>query len=205
MFITIEGIEGCGKTTQALLLVNYLKSLDYEVIHTREPGGTLIAEKIREIFLDPKVTEKITAKTELLLMFAAREQHLQNVILPALSTGKHVVCERFTDASFAYQSGGRGISPKYIDFLVEFIQLDLNPDLVLLLDMPVDLALQRIKIRGKLDRIEQEKLDFFTKIRAAYLQRTLMDQNRYQVIDASLEITQIQTIIMNKIQLLLKK
>lgn len=185
MFITVEGIEGSGKSTQANLLRKFLNILGIECIHTREPGGTLVAEKIRKIFLEHNNLETIKSETELLLMFAARSQHWHNVILPALDSGKYVICERFNDASFAYQGGGRGIDFKYINSLINLVGCTRKPDLVFLLDLDVELALQRIKSRGSLDRIEQEQSHFFYKIKNTYLDLAMQDPARYHIIDAN--------------------
>ena len=185
LFITIEGIEGAGKSTNAKLVVEYLNNLKLQVLHTREPGGTLIAEKIRDILLQQDINEPITNQAELLLLFAARSQHLENLIIPALNIGTFVVCERFTDASFAYQGAGRGLNLKDISYLEHFVQNNLRPDLTLLFDLDVKIGLERVKKRGALDRIEQEKIDFFTKVRDMYLQLAQQNANRYIVIDAS--------------------
>jgi dTMP kinase len=178
MFITIEGIEGSGKSTNAKIVVDYLKNLGLNVLHTREPGGTGIAEKIRNILLEKNIEESITNQAELLLLFAARSQHLENLIIPALNSKKIVICERFTDASFAYQSGGRGIDPKYIIILENFVQKDLRPDFVLLFDVDVNLGLSRIKTREYIDRIEQEKIDFFYRVKDLYLTRAAQNPEK---------------------------
>lgn len=185
LFITIEGIEGAGKSTNAKLVIEYLNNLKLQVLHTREPGGTLIAEKIRDILLQKDINEPITNQAELLLLFAARSQHLENLIIPALNVGTFVVCERFTDASFAYQGAGRGLNLKDISYLEHFVQNNLRPDLTLLFDLDVKIGLERVKKRGALDRIEQEKIDFFTKVREMYLQLAKQNANRYIIIDAS--------------------
>lgn len=185
LFITIEGVEGAGKSTNAKLVIEYLNNLKLQVLHTREPGGTLIAEKIRDILLQKDINEPITNKAELLLLFAARSQHLENLIIPALNVGTFVVCERFTDASFAYQGAGRGLNLKDISYLEHFVQNNLRPDLTLLFDLDVKIGLERVRKRGALDRIEQEKIDFFTKVRDMYLQLAKQNANRYIIIDAS--------------------
>lgn len=192
LFITIEGIEGAGKSTNAKLVVEYLNNLKLQVLHTREPGGTLIAEKIRDILLQQDINEPITNQAELLLLFAARSQHLENLIIPALNAGTFVVCERFTDASFAYQGAGRGLNLKDISYLEHFVQNNLRPDLTLLFDLDVKIGLERVKKRGALDRIEQEKIDFFTKVREMYLQLAQQNANRYIIIDASEELVVIK-------------
>lgn len=192
MFIAIEGIEGSGKSTQAVFLCEYLKSLGIKVLHTREPGGTVIAEKIRALILEQNIKEPLTMQSELLLLFAARSQHLNNLIIPALNSCQYVICERFIDATFAYQGGGRGIDFKRIEFLANFVQNNLNPDLVLLFDLNVDLALSRIEARGKLDRIEKEQKDFFERTRRIYLKRAKENLNKYYIINASLDLETIQ-------------
>lgn len=188
MFIAIEGIEGSGKTTQTALLVEYLKFLGVKTLHTREPGGTKIAEQIRTLILNKNIDESLTKPAELLLLFAARSQHLENLIIPTLNIGTYVVCERFIDATFAYQGGGRGLNFKYIEFLENFVQVNFKPDLVLLFDLEVDLALTRIKARGKLDRIEEEQADFFERIRTVYLNRAKQNPNKYYIINAALDV-----------------
>lgn len=184
LFITIEGIEGAGKSTNAKLVLDYFNDLHVPTLHTREPGGTLIAEKIRDIILEKNLNEPITKQAELLLLFAARSQHLVNLIIPALNSGKVVICERFTDASFAYQGAGRGVDLKHIKYLENFVQQDFRPDLTLLFDVEVQTGLERVKKRGALDRIEQEKIDFFTKVRNMYLE--LASYNSiYRIINAN--------------------
>ena len=188
LFITIEGIEGAGKTTNAKLVVEHLKNFGISVVHTREPGGTVIAEKIRQNLLENTKEESITNQAELLLLFASRSQHLENLIIPALNSGQTIVCERFVDASFAYQGGGRGMDMEYITFLEDFVQHGVQPDLVLLFDVDVETGLNRIKIRKSIDRIEQEKIDFFVRVREVYLQRAKKDPKRYFIIDANKEL-----------------
>lgn len=191
LFITIEGIEGAGKSTNAKLVLEYFNNLKLPILHTREPGGTLIAEKIRNIILQQDIEEAITAEAELLLLFAARSQHLANLIIPALHDGKIVICERFTDASFAYQGAGRGIDIKYIKYLENFVQQDLRPDLTLLFDVEVQVGLARVQKRGSLDRIEQEKIDFFARVRAKYLELA-SNNNRYKIINANYDLATIK-------------
>lgn len=192
MFITIEGIEGSGKSTNATFIMQHLSNLGIKALHTREPGGTLIAEQIRGIFLDKALKETITPQTELLLLFAARSQHLENLIIPALNAGNCVLCERFTDASFAYQGGGRNVDLKYISFLENFVQRGLSPDLIVLFDVDVSIALNRVKVRGNIDRIEQEKSDFFERVRKVYLERARSNPKKYYVINANLDLIQVR-------------
>jgi len=187
-FITLEGGEGAGKTTNLLFIENYLKSKNknIEVIITREPGGKNIelAEKIREILLD-KNNKNMAQDTELLLMFASRAQHLNQLIYPALEAGVWVVCSRFTDSTYAYQGGGRGMDLEKIRVLESLVQANnFQPDLTLYFDLDVSLGLERAKSRGNLDRIELENLDFFERVRKAYLQRAEDYKNRFYLINA---------------------
>jgi dTMP kinase len=181
--ITLEGIEGAGKSTQLKVLGEYLQERGLEVCLTREPGGTAMAERIRELLLDTK-TPEMAADTELLLMFAARADHLANTILPALSKGIWVLSDRFTDASYAYQGAGRGVAENRIEALEQWVQGNLRPDLVLLLDLPAEIGLQRAKSRGASDRFENEALDFFSRTRRCYQRRAEQFPARYRVIDA---------------------
>lgn len=190
-FITIEGIEGVGKTTAMDFLHNQLLQYGVNLAVTREPGGTEIAEKIRRLLLAHH-DEIMARDAELLLMFAARAQHIANLIEPNLSRGHWVLCDRFTDASFAYQGGGRGISTDRIESLASWTQGDLKPDYVFLLDAPVDIALTRANGRSKPDRIESEQAAFFEKVRNSYLERANRDTKRYRIIDASLSIEKVE-------------
>ncbi|HFD12353.1 MAG TPA: dTMP kinase [Crenotrichaceae bacterium] len=181
--ITLEGVEGAGKSTQLVMLVDYLRQHGVSVVSTREPGGTLLGEKIRGILLnDDGVC--ISDESELLLMFTARQQHLQEVIKPALAKGQWVVCDRFIDASYAYQSGGRGMDQHRVQRLEDWVLAGFKPDLTLLLDVPVSAGFSRIQNRGK-DRIEQENSAFFERVRRTYLQRAESDYSRIKVIDSS--------------------
>ncbi len=182
--ITLEGIEGAGKSTQLKVLGEYLQERGFKVCLTREPGGTAMAEKIRELLLDTK-TPQMAADTELLLMFAARADHLANTIVPALTKGIWVLSDRFTDASFAYQGAGRGVEETRIEALEQWVQGDLRPDLVLLLDLSAELGLQRANSRGASDRFENEALDFFKRTRRCYQRRAEQFPERYRIIDAS--------------------
>ena len=188
-FITLEGTEGVGKSTNRQQVVECLQQAGLEVVVTREPGGTPLAEQIRELLLGVR-DEPVSNMTELLLMFAARAQHLEQVILPALSQGSWVVCDRFTDATYAYQGGGRGFDVNVIAQLESMVQGDLRPDLTLYLDVPVAVAARRIAER-ELDRFEQEALTFFERVRAAYLEMA-QQQPRYRIIDASQSLEQVQ-------------
>lgn len=183
-FITFEGTEGVGKSTQLTSAAGTLDRLGVDYIVTREPGGTPMAEAIRELLLAPR-DEPVNEVTELLLMFAARAQHLHTRILPSLEQGQWVLCDRFTDATFAYQGGGRGVPEERIALLETLVQGDIRPDHVILLDAPVDTGMARARKRGELDRFEQEDMKFFQRIREAYLTRAKAQPYRYHVIDAA--------------------
>jgi dTMP kinase len=197
-FITIEGSEGAGKSTAIRYLHELFAELKKEVVFTREPGGTGIAEEIRNVLLFPTSNEKMCAETELLLMFAGRAQHLNHVILPALQAGKWVVSDRYVDASYAYQGGGRQLSMQAIQTLDSLVVGKHYPDITLLLDVPVDIGLARTEKRsGGKDRIEQEKQAFFERVRQVYLERAKLDPARIKVIDASASVTDVQAQIRN--------
>ncbi|MDX1557447.1 MAG: dTMP kinase [Marinobacter sp.] len=183
-FITFEGTEGVGKSTQLTNAASTLDQMGVDYIVTREPGGTPMAEAIRELLLAPR-DEPVNEITELLLMFAARAQHLHTRILPALERGQWVLCDRFTDATFAYQGGGRGVPEERIAVLETLVQGDIRPDHVIVLDAPVDTGMARARKRGELDRFEQEDLEFFQRIRDTYLARAKAQPARYHVIDAA--------------------
>lgn len=191
LFITLEGPEGAGKTTNRAYLAEQLQAQGFAVALTREPGGTVLAEQIRAILLAPH-DEAMAVDTELLLMFAARAQHLSQVILPALAEGKIVICDRFTDATYAYQGGGRGLDCSRIALLEQFVQGDLRPDITLLFDLPVADGMARAVARGKLDRFEQEQQDFFEKVRQAYLQRANDDPERFRLVNAQQALPEVQ-------------
>ncbi|ARN75540.1 dTMP kinase [Oceanicoccus sagamiensis] len=191
LFITIEGGEGVGKSTNIDFIAQRLEQQGIDFILTREPGGTPLAEDIRQLLLNPR-EEAVAENTELLLMFAARAQHIAEVIEPALAAGKWVVCDRFTDATFAYQGGGRGIPMTKIADLEQWVQGDLRPDFTLLLDASVEVGMSRASKRGALDRFEQEKKDFFESVRTAYLNMATLNPDRYRVVDASKTLEQVQ-------------
>ncbi|MDG9978622.1 dTMP kinase [Ectopseudomonas oleovorans] len=191
LFITLEGPEGAGKSTNREYLAERLREQGIDVLLTREPGGTPLAERIRELLLDPS-DEPMAADTELLLVFAARAQHLQQVIRPALAKGSVVLCDRFTDATYAYQGGGRGLSIERIAQLEQFVQGELRPDLTLIFDLPVEIGLARASARGRLDRFEQEGRGFFEAVRQAYLQRAEQAPQRYRVLNAGQTLAQVQ-------------
>ena len=189
-FITFEGTEGVGKSTQLTNAADTLAGLGVDYIVTREPGGTPMAEAVRELLLAPR-DEPVNEITELLLMFAARAQHLHTRILPALEQGQWVLCDRFTDATFAYQGGGRGVPEERIALLETLVQGDIRPDHVIVLDAPVDTGMARARKRGDLDRFEQEDLEFFQRIRETYLARAIAQPPRYHVIDAARPLAEV--------------
>jgi dTMP kinase len=196
-FITLEGGEGVGKSTNVDFVAECLQAQGLEVVRTREPGGTARGEAIRALLLDPTPQEPLYVDAELLLMFAARAQHLAEKILPALTRGAWVVCDRFTDATFAYQGGGRGIAKERIAVLENFVQQGLAPDLTLLLDMPKEAAKQRLESRlrdrhEQRDRFEQEQANFFQAVREAYLARAAEAPERFAVIDAQHALDEVQ-------------
>jgi dTMP kinase len=182
-FITVEGIEGVGKSTNIEFIHRQLLAAGREVVLTREPGGTPLAEAIRGLLLDPAYTG-MDARCELQLVFAARAEHLARIIRPALAQGKWVLCDRFTDATYAYQGGGRGIDTAIIAALETLVQGAFRPDLTLLLDVPVAVGLARAGKRGALDRFEQEQVEFFERVRVCYLDLARRHAERYRVIDA---------------------
>ena len=193
--ITLEGVEGAGKSTQLTNIVDYLQQQGIAVITTREPGGTALGEKIRSLLLIDD-GNKVAVECELLLMFAARAQHMDEVIRPALESGQWVICDRFIDASYAYQSGGRGIDYKRIEQLEQWLLGGFKPDLTLLLDVAVATGFQRIVSRGK-DRIEQESIDFFERVRSTYLRLAASEPQRVKLIDAALPVDQVSRHIQN--------
>ncbi|MFI3218513.1 MAG: dTMP kinase [Methylococcales bacterium] len=191
-FITLEGVEGVGKTTNLSFIQEYLQQHAIAVTVTREPGGTALAEKIRQLVLD-KDSESISDTTELLLMFAARAQHIQHVIEPALAQGNWVLCDRFTDATYAYQGGGRELSIATIALLEQLVQGELRPDLTLLLDAPIEIGMERAQKRGVFDRFEAEKISFFTRVRNMYLNRAAQQADRIKVIQANQLLVNVQS------------
>jgi dTMP kinase len=180
-FITVEGGEGVGKTTNIAVLAKWLEQAGIRYRLTREPGGTPLAEAIRNLLLDVR-EEPVAPVTELLLIFAARSQHLKTVIEPALEQGVWIVCDRFTDATYAYQGGGRQLPDAWVAQLEALVQGDLRPDLTLLLDAPVTLGMQRAGQRGDLDRFEKEQRAFFERVRRRYLERADAEPERFRVI-----------------------
>lgn len=190
-FITVEGGEGVGKTTNLEYIRATLERAGKRVRVTREPGGTPLAEQIRGLLLDPS-HKGMAPDCELLLVFAARAEHLARVIRPALAAGEWVLCDRFTDATYAYQGGGRGLSLPRIAELERLVQADMRPDLTLLLDVPVELGLSRAGARGQLDRFEQEEAAFFERVRQVYLARAAAEPARFRIVDASVALADVQ-------------
>ena len=184
MFISFEGTEGVGKTTLIRKIYEYLVQQGQEVILTREPGGTPMAEQIRSLLLSVNHDENMSNDTELLLMYAARAQHLQQVIVPALLAGKTVLCDRFTDASFAYQCAGRGLSREKLNVLNQSFVSHM-PNVTFWLDAPIELGMSRARERGALDRFEQEKVAFFEKVRAGYQELFEQSPERMKRLDAT--------------------
>jgi len=191
MFITVEGIEGVGKTTNMEYLQQTITAAGRELVVTREPGGTPLGEAIRGLLLDPQY-KGMDPDCELQLMFAARAEHLDKVIRPAIEAGRWVLCDRFTDATYAYQGGGRGLDTGKIAALEQLVQGDFRPDLTLLLDVPVEVGLARAGNRSAPDRFEQEKVDFFERVRQAYLDMAARHDGRYRVIDAGQSLDRVQ-------------
>ena len=191
LFITLEGVEGAGKSTALRGITARLQELGIEYIVTREPGGTLYAEKIRQLLL-LREEEELHPDAELLLYFAGRAQHLARIIRPALSAGKWVICDRFTDATYAYQGYGRGLSLAKISQLETLVQGGLRPDYTLLFDLPPEVGMERVRGARELDRIEQETTAFFTKVRNGYLEMAKQEPKRYRVINAALSEDEVQ-------------
>ena len=202
LFITLEGGEGAGKSTSLAFVREFLEQAGRRVVVTREPGGTPLGEEIRELLLHGR--ENMDVDTELLLMFAARAEHLARVIRPALAGGVCVVCDRFTDATYAYQGGGRGVPEARIRVLEDWVQQGLRPDLTLLLDIPVEQGLGRAGQRSVPDRFEREKIDFFERVRNRYLAAAASEPQRIRVIDAACDISQVQAQLRNALEEILR-
>jgi dTMP kinase len=186
-FITLEGMDGAGKSTHIPSIIEMPKARGHEVVSTREPGGTPLGERLRELLLH----EAMHAETETLLMFAARREHIANVIAPALERGAYVLSDRFTDATFAYQSGAKGVSASKVEMLEQWVQEDLQPDITLLFDVPVEVSIARLAGARSPDKFERESADFFTRIRNAYLQRARNNPQRFRVIDGSKSLDEV--------------
>jgi dTMP kinase len=191
LFITMEGGEGAGKSTNLNLLRDFLCSNGIDIVLTREPGGTQLGEEIRELLLEVR-REPMDVMAELLLIFAARAQHITDVIEPALAAGSWVLCDRFTDATFAYQCGGRGVDRGLVKQLEDLVQGRLRPDYTVLLDVPVSVGMTRARKRGALDRFEQEAADFFERVRACYLEQARINNGRYRLINAGLPLEKVK-------------
>jgi dTMP kinase len=201
-FITLEGGEGVGKTTNLEFIKDYLQQHNISVVVTREPGGTELAEKIRQLLLD-KSSEAISETAELLLMFAARAQHIKHVIEPSLAHGHWVLCDRFTDATYAYQGGGRNMKISTIKWLENLVQGTLSPDLTLLLDAPVEVGINRARERSTFDRFELEKFSFFENVRRAYLLQAELYPERIKLIKANQPLPDVQRDIADVLRILL--
>ncbi|WP_339668248.1 dTMP kinase [Dasania marina] len=200
--ITVEGVEGVGKSTNIEFIAQRLRAADINVVLTREPGGTPLAEDIRQLLLTPR-DEAVSEAAELLLMFAARAQHINEVIRPALQRGDWVLCDRFTDATYAYQGGGREMGFDTIAVLENLVQGELRPHCTVLLDAPIEIGMARAKKRGALDRFEQEQMDFFERVRQAYLQLAQQQPQRFRVINAAQSLDLVQADIASGIEELL--
>ena len=186
-FITLEGMDGAGKSTHIPNIIKILQARGCEVVSTREPGGTALGERLRELLLH----EPMHAETETLLMFAARREHIAAVIRPALARGAYVLSDRFTDATYAYQCGAKGVLATKIQILEQWVQSELQPDITLLFDVPVEVSMQRLAATRVPDKFEREDADFFSRIRQAYLQRAQENPTRFRVIDASVALTEV--------------
>ena len=191
-FISVEGIEGVGKSTNIEVIVDCIEAAGHQVVTTREPGGTPLAEDIRELLVGHS-DETIPEIAELLLVFAARSLNVNNVIIPALEAGQWVLCDRFTDSSRAYQGGGRGVPLETIDRLADWVHGDIWPDLTILLDAPVEIGMQRASKRSTPDRFEQERHDFFQRVRACYLELATREPERFAVIDTTQSLAAVKS------------
>ena len=192
-FITLEGMDGAGKSTHIPLIIELLEARGVEVVSTREPGGTVLGEKLRALLLH----ESMHAETETLLMFAARREHIANVIEPSLARGAYVLSDRFTDATYAYQCGAKGVLPSKIKQLETWVQDDLRPDATLLFDVPVEISIQRLRSAREPDKFERENALFFEKLRQAYLKRAAENADIFHVIDANQSIDKVEVLVKN--------
>ena len=181
-------MDGAGKSTHIPTIIAALQARGHEVVSTREPGGTALGERLRELLLH----ENMHAETETLLMFAARREHIATVIAPALARGAYVLSDRFTDATFAYQSGAKGVSAAKVELLEQWVQGDLQPDITLLFDVPVEISIQRLAAARSPDKFEREDAAFFTRIRQAYLQRAQQNPARFRIIDGSKSLDEVK-------------
>ena len=192
LFITFEGVEGGGKTTNIQYIAEKIVAAGHDILLTREPGGTELSEAIRELLISKEFPE-MHVNTELLLMFAARSEHLNKKILPAINQGKWVLCDRFTDATFAYQGGGRGISKETISTLENLVQGSLKPDYTFLFDLEAEIGLARARNRGETDRFEQQHIDFFNRVRTSYLAMAESEKDRYRIVNAQHDLKTVQS------------
>ena len=203
-FITIEGTEGAGKSTNLSSIEKVLNDFDISYIVTREPGGTAVGEELRSVLLKNE-SINISGQTELLLMFASRMQHINDVIKPALKLNKWVICDRFTDASYAYQGYGRQLNLSFISSLENLVHPDVQPDLTLILDVPVNIAMGRVHNRGNLDRFEKEDVAFFNRVRAGYKEIAKNNIDRCRETDASKDLAEVQALVQHIIRNFCKK
>ena len=193
LFITVEGIDGAGKTTQLAWLADFFRRGGRSVVTTREPGGTALGEALRALLLNPE--HAMHPETEALLIFAARREHLARIIVPALDEGKVVLCDRFTDATYAYQGNGRGVAYDRLRTLEQWVQGDLQPDRTILFDVTVALGRQRAGATREADRFERERAEFFERVRQGYLQRARDNPSRFLVIDGSVSASEVQKVL----------
>ena len=194
-FITLEGMDGAGKSTHISSIISLLKQRGVEVVSTREPGGTELGERLRELLLH----EAMHPETETLLMFAARREHIAQVIAPALARGAYVLSDRFTDATYAYQCGAKGVNALKIEQMEQWVQDGLQPDMTLLFDVPVEVSMQRLSAAREPDKFERESADFFTRIRNAYLERARQNPERFKVIDSNRPLDEVAQSVMHAI------
>ncbi len=204
LFISFEGVEGAGKTTNISFVAEKIRKAGYQILLTREPGGTTTGEAIRNILISKELPE-MHQITELLLMFAARAEHINRKILPALEQGIWVLCDRFTDASYAYQGAGRGIELEKIKLLEDLVQGSLRPDITFLFDLDANIGLARAQSRGETDRFEQQHIDFFNRVRAQYLKMAKSEPQRFRLIKAQYDLKHVQGQITQKLDEILKK
>jgi len=204
LFITFEGVEGGGKTTNISFVTEIIRKSGRQILITREPGGTSIGEAIRNILISKEYPE-MHYITELLLMFAARSEHIQRKIRPALEQGIWVLCDRFTDASYAYQGAGRGVDSEKIKLLENLVQESLRPDITFLFDLEANIGLARAQSRGETDRFEQQHIDFFNRVRSKYLEMAKAEPQRYRIIEAQHALKQVQQQVSEKLEEILQK
>ena len=197
-FITLEGMDGAGKSTHIPTIIAALQARGIEVVSTREPGGTALGERLRELLLH----ENMHVETETLLMFAARREHIASIIAPALARGAYVLSDRFTDATYAYQSGAKGVAAAKVELLEQWVHADLQPDLTLLFDVPVEVSIQRLATARSLDKFEREDMGFFMRIRQAYLQRAKQNPARFRIIDANKSLEDVKKSVEDAISIL---